>query len=273
MSEARTTFQAFVDHYAQIGFYRHIARMCDEHLESNHGDVIVRFWRAFAISCEGSHTEAIRELQPLVKNNDIALAATACLIHTHKGSQHQDKSELNTLKENLKNLSKSSGDDGLVFAARYFWHAGKAKNAKQCVEKVLSKNKKHAEALCVFGWLNLSSGNSRNEKKALQLFEGALKLEPEHCSSMMGRAMFYEGRKSFDAALSDLTTMIVKFPAFIPALVGKSRVLMIMQDWDQALVTAHRVLGKEPNDIEALKIVTLHMLTRESQSSSTMQKS
>jgi len=232
-------------------------------LDRNSGDPVVRFWRAFAISCEGSHTEAIRELTPLQRSSEIALAVTACLIHTHKLAANQDKSELANLKENLKTLSKSSDDEALVFAARYFWHAGKAKNAKQCVEKVLGKNKKHLEGLCLFGWINLTSGNARNEKKSAQLFDNALKLDSSHCSSMMGRATFNEGRKSYDASISDFGEIVVKYPNFMPALTGKARVLMIQGDWEQSVMTAHRVLQEEPSDIEAMKIVTLFHLARE----------
>lgn len=98
-----------------------------------------------------------------------------------------------------------------MFAGRYFWHADKAKQARQCVEKVLSDSKKDGEALCLLvgvlfikfqcistvnylespldfgecfnnrplhsqGWLNLTSGNSRYERKSLQMFDLAIKL-------------------------------------------------------------------------------------------------
>jgi hypothetical protein len=59
------------------------------------------------ISAAGSHTEAIRELDPLLDKADIALAVCACLLQTHKLSKVKDKDALASLKVKLAAVSKS----------------------------------------------------------------------------------------------------------------------------------------------------------------------
>lgn len=51
---------------------------------------------------------------------------------------------------------------------------------------------------------------------------------------------------------------------FLPALVEKCLVLMAMGDWDQAVETAQRVLGWDQQNIEALKLITLFLLSQAS---------
>ena len=102
-------FQSLVDKHAQDGFFNHIQRACEDALSSNSGDLVIRFWKAYAIAEQGNSMEAIRELEPLQNQGEVALAVTACLINTHKECAMKDKEKLTTLKEDLKNLSKNVG--------------------------------------------------------------------------------------------------------------------------------------------------------------------
>ena len=49
---------------------------------------------------------------------------------------------------------------------------------------------------------------------------------------------------------------------FLPALVEKFMVLMAMGDWDQAVETAQRVLAQDQHNIEALRLITLFLLSQ-----------
>ena len=44
------------------------------------------------------------------------------------------------------------------------------------------------------------------------------------------------------------------YPWFLPALVEKARLLLILNDWDQALETAQRILAQDAQNIEALRL-------------------
>ena len=81
---------------------------CEESLDrSNSGDLVLRFWKAYAIAEQGNYMEAIRELEPLQNQGEVSLAVTACLINTHKECSMKDKDKLAVLKDDLKNLSKN----------------------------------------------------------------------------------------------------------------------------------------------------------------------
>ena len=51
---------------------------------------------------------------------------------------------------------------------------------------------------------------------------------------------------------------------FRPAVVEKARILMIMNNWEESVATAHRVLRIDKDDIDALRLHVLYLLTRES---------
>jgi hypothetical protein len=51
------------------------------------------FWHAVALTAEGSATEAIRELDPLQNNPEMALAVNAALINAHRSAKGQGTSD------------------------------------------------------------------------------------------------------------------------------------------------------------------------------------
>lgn len=114
--------------------------------------------------CNAAAAPASRELESLRGEPNLALAVTACLINAYKegGSNSSagggaagsgggltsaaSKDALNNLKEDLKLLTKSSSDQSFLFAAHYFWHNNKAKQAKHCIDKIIEKDKVGAAA-------------------------------------------------------------------------------------------------------------------------------
>jgi tetratricopeptide repeat protein 21B len=269
---------ATFDTNCRLGLYRYVQRAANDYLSAKragggHPSVSeqeARFWRAFAVSQEGGYAEAIREFDSLVGNPDIALAVTAALINTHKQFKLKDSGAVDKLKEQLKTLSKTSNDKALCFAGRYFLHAQKEKQAKQCIEKLLQKNKFHVEGLALLGWLNLNAGQGRQERRGLQFFDAAVKIVEQSGSkdrdicALLGRCKYYERKKKYERVLEDLDVIIVSFPDFLPALNEKAKTLMIMNQWDEALHTANRVLRKDGSDVQALRFVVVYYITRES---------
>jgi len=63
------------------------------------------FWHAVALTAEGSATEAIRELDPLQNNPEMALAVNAALINAHRSAKGQGTSRTNE-------RGRQGGDDG-----------------------------------------------------------------------------------------------------------------------------------------------------------------
>ena len=274
-------FTCLIDYYASNQLYGRLRRVCDDVLAHTHNDETA-FWRAVGLSDENALTEAIRELDPLQHVPRLALGATVTLIHTYgTNTTPQEKETLEKLEEQLTELWKDVEISALIFVGRYLLNVGDAKNARTCLEQVHAQDATNVQTLVMLGWLNLNSGQSCQARQALNFFEAALKLtkEKQDIGALLGRSKYYERsaksgasgegassatRKKWDRVLDDLNTIIVLYPNFTPAVIEKSRVLMIMNQWEESLQTAQRVLKKDAKDIGALRLVVLYFLTRES---------
>ena len=71
----------------------------------------------------------------------------------------------------------------------------------------------------------------------------------------MGRAKYFEVKEMYEKALDSLNEAAVIYAWFLPALSEKSRVMIKMGDWDQAVELARRVLSQDSYDIESLRVL------------------
>ncbi len=110
-------------------------------------DAVLRFWHAFALHKNGAHDDAIALLTPLAENRDLSLASVALLLTAHNSRSNRDKKVLMELKARLKSVSKSSSEASLLLAGRFFLYTGKLPKARQCVEKLVAKNKVSVHAI------------------------------------------------------------------------------------------------------------------------------
>lgn len=258
---------SFVDYFARRGFYRHLQRSCADYQNKYGRNDKVTFWKAFALAMEGNLSDSIRELEPLQGRHEVSLAVTAALITTHNMMQHKDRETVSALKQRLKEESGTNDEVTLTFAGQYFLHAQKLKQSRKCIDKVLSISRKNPTALCVYGWLNLDSGVEKYEKKSASFFEAALNLDQssqKDISAMLGRVTYNERHDEYGLVLEDLNLLIVTYPQFIPALAEKARVLIVMGNWEEAIETANRVLRQDMYNVDALRIIVLFLLAKES---------
>jgi tetratricopeptide repeat protein 21B len=57
---------------------------------------------------------------------------------------------------------------------------------------------------------------------------------------LFGKARYYFNRCNFSHSLDVVNQVVASYEGFLPALVEKMKVQLALQDWDQALETAHR---------------------------------
>jgi tetratricopeptide (TPR) repeat protein len=252
---------SLVDEYCHLQYYNHVERACEEFLAKQQS-VFAEFWHAFALDMQASHTQALREMKKLRSDQTVALAATAALISIHKNAKSKDKEEMKALRGDFSDLSKNASADGLVFAARYFLHSGKAKQAKQCIDKVVRAAEMDVDKLNTAGLVY--SHPDFPIEKAYEFFEDALDMSRRKpLASLFGRAKCYLREKDFIPALKDLNQVVVRYTNFPIGLVEKARVLMIQGNWDEAMQTVERVLLKQRFNIDALMINVAYMLVRQ----------
>lgn len=81
---------------------------------------------------------------------------------------------------------------------------------------------------------------------------------------MLGKAKVFEKTKKYDQALETLSEIAIQNQDFLPALLEKTKIHMVNGDWDQAMESLNKVLGKDRNNVEGLRIYAFYYLTRES---------
>ena len=57
----------------------------------------------------------------------------------------------------------------------------------------------------------------------------------------MGKIEYFKMKNNFTGALEISNQLIVMYPDFYPGLMEKMRVLIALQDWEQAMETSQRV--------------------------------
>jgi tetratricopeptide repeat protein 21B len=80
---------------------------------------------------------------------------------------------------------------------------------------------------------------------------------------MLGKAKVFEKTKKYDLALEVLSEIAIQNKDFFPALLEKTKIHMVNGDWEQALETVQKVLVKDRQNVEALRIYSFYLLTRE----------
>lgn len=80
--------------------------------------------------------------------------------------------------------------------------------------------------------------------------------------ALLGISAYYSLCHQFEGSLEKLNFALAAVPNWIPALTEKMKTVLSLQDWDQALDIANRILGIQEN-LEARRVLILHTLCRQ----------
>lgn len=157
-----------------------------------------------------------------------------------------------------KKTNAASGKTSIAFLDQYFGQRvifllGPSPGKKPSYRPRLN-------CLCFFfGFIGL-------KRRCAQFFDSATGsgAELDNLDALMGKAKVLEGKRQWVQALDALNKVIVMHDWFLPALIEKAKALMMTADWDQALEAAGRLQQHEANNIEALRLNVLFLLSRES---------
>lgn len=81
--------------------------------------------------------------------------------------------------------------------------------------------------------------------------------------ALLGKAQCLEMRQNYSGALETVNEIIMNFPSFLPAFVKKMKLQLALQDWDQTVETAQRLMLQDNQNLEALRMLALYYLCRE----------
>ncbi|CAH1774388.1 unnamed protein product [Owenia fusiformis] len=264
MADADAATLAKINYYCRERYFRHMQTAAVEGLKKYGNDPVLKFFSAYGMVLEGRVQDGIRELDMLKEKRDINLCSYMALMYAHKLSRTVDREAVSELDARLKDERKQAGEKGLYFGALFLFHSGRHDKAREYVDRSLKQNPQSKEALTLRGWIDLLCGRDSYAKKAAKYFDDAMSQDGvKDMDALFGKAKFFEQRRNFTGALELLNTAVVNFQSFIPPLIEKMKVQLALQDWENVMETAQRILAMDGHNIEAQKYIILHLLCRE----------
>ncbi|XP_031970531.1 tetratricopeptide repeat protein 21B isoform X2 [Corvus moneduloides] len=254
--------QALLNYYCQEGRFQHARAAADEALARLGGDPVLLFYRAYGALRTGDVQESIRQLESIKNKQEVSLCTMMALIYAHKKSPNPDRDAILELDARLKEQRKTAGQQALYYAGLFLWHLGREDKAREYVDRMIKVSGGGKEGLILKAWLDLTCGKETHIKKALKYFDEALQ-EGNDVFALLGKAQYFEVRQNYSGALEIVNQIIANFPNFIPAFIKKMKLQLALQDWEQTIETAHRLLQKDPLNLEAIRMEALHHLCRE----------
>ncbi|KAM8933514.1 LOW QUALITY PROTEIN: tetratricopeptide repeat protein 21B [Pelodytes ibericus] len=252
---------ALIHYYCQEKYFHHVQIVANEMLKGNL-DPVFLFFRAFGMLMEDQVQESIRELEEIKEKPEVSLCTFMALIYAHKKTPHPDREAIQELNIKMKEHRKMAGHQALYYAGIFLWHVGRHDKAREYVDRMIKISNGSREGLVLKAWLDLTCGKEVYAKKALKYLEEGLR-DGMDVLAMMGKVYYLELRQNYSGALESVNRIIMTDPCFVPALVKKMKLQLALQDWEQTVETALRLLQKDSHNLEALRMLSLHYLCRE----------
>mmetsp|Transcript_138949 Transcript_138949/g.443691 ORF Transcript_138949/g.443691 Transcript_138949/m.443691 type:complete len:1347 (-) Transcript_138949:215-4255(-) len=276
-----TNTQVLVQYYVREGYYNKVQTLCAEEKRRTH-DPVLSIWSAYAMHKEGSTREAIMEAESVLNKRDMTLPCATALIFLHSRCATPDYDAIRGLEQEVQRELSSATEDAKVLTAHFHTLSGEPDKAREVLSSLPEGSFSVANAR---GWLEFYSGRALAATtpgkgsnayldKCAQYFDSATGNGDQliNLDALMGKAKVLEGKRQWQQALECLNKVIVMHPFYLPALIEKAKTLIMTVDWDQALESAARIQQHEPNNIEALRLNVLFLLSRESKCDAAAEK-
>ncbi|XP_041858520.1 tetratricopeptide repeat protein 21B isoform X2 [Melanotaenia boesemani] len=206
--------------------------------------------------------EATAELNTIRDDRELSLCTLMALVYAEKRKPTPDREIIQELDAKVKEDRKSAPPKSLYHAGTFLWLLGRNDKAREYTERMIKLSNGSREGIILKAWIDVTSGKDAYTRKAGKYFDEGLK-ERADVFALMGKAHYYEYRQNYSGALEMVNQVIVSCPGFLPALIKKMKLLLSLQDWDQTIDAAHRLLQKDKNNLEALRMLALHSLCRD----------
>ncbi|XP_053925201.1 tetratricopeptide repeat protein 21B isoform X2 [Cuculus canorus] len=254
--------RALLNYYCQEGYFQHVRAVAEEALGRLGNDPVFLFYRAYGTLRTGDIQDGIRQLESIKNKQEVSLCTMMALIYAHKKSPNPDRDAILELDAKMKEQRKIAGQQALYFAGLFLWHLGREDKAREYVDRMIKVSGGCKEGLILKAWLDITCGKETHVKKAVKYFDEALQ-EGTDVFALFGKAQYFEARQNYSGALETVNQIIANFQSFIPAYIKKMKLQLALQDWEQAVETAHRLLQKDALNLEAIRMEALHYLCRE----------
>ncbi|XP_048201260.1 tetratricopeptide repeat protein 21B [Perognathus longimembris pacificus] len=254
--------KVLINYYCQEKYFHHVLLIASEGMKRYGNDPVFRFYHAYATLMEGKTQEALREFDSIKNKQDVSLCSLLALMFTHKLSSNPDREAILELDSRVKEQRKEAGQKTLYHAGLFLWHVGRHDKAREYIDRMLKLPNDSNEGQILKAWLDITKGKEPYTKKALRSFEEGLQ-DGNDIFALLGKVQCLEMRQNYSGALETVNQIIVNFPTFLPAFEKKMKLQLALQDWDQTVETAQRLLLQDSQNVEALRMLALYYLCRE----------
>ncbi|XP_058478817.1 tetratricopeptide repeat protein 21B [Solea solea] len=261
MEDEETTL-ALIRYYCYEKFFNHAVNAAAAAKRKFSNDPIYSFFHAYGSLMQDQIQEATVELDTLRDSRDVALCTLMALVYAEKRKANPDREVIQQLDAKVKEDRKSASPKSLYYAGLFLWLLGRNDKAREYTERMIKLSNGSREGTILKAWIDVTSGKDAYARKAGKYFDEGLK-EKADVFALMGKAQYYEYRQNYSGALEMVNQVIVSFPEFVPALVKKMKLLLCLQDWEQTIEAAHRLLQRDKNNLEAVRMLALHSLCRD----------
>ncbi|KAM6934319.1 tetratricopeptide repeat protein 21B [Xenentodon cancila] len=261
MEEEDTTL-ALIKYYCYEKYFNHAVNAASAARRTYSSDPIYTFFHAYATLMQDQIQEAVAELNTIRDDGHLSLCTLMALVYAEKRKTNPDREIIQELDAKVKEDRKSAPSRSLYHAGTFLWLLGRNDKAREYTERMIKLSSGSKEGIILKAWIDVTSGKDAYARKAGKYFDEGLK-ERGDVFALMGKAQYYEYRQNYSGALEIVNQVIVSFPGFLPALIKKMKLLLSLQDWEQTVDAAHRLLQKDKNSPEALRMLALHSLCRD----------
>ncbi|CAD7690626.1 unnamed protein product [Nyctereutes procyonoides] len=257
-----TTLHTLIHYYCQERYFHHVLLIASEGVKRYGNDPVFRFYHAYGTLMEGKTQDALREFEAIKNKQDVSLCSLIALMYAHKMSPNPDREAILESDARMKEQRKGAGPKALYHAGLFLWHIGRLDKAREYIDRMIKMSNGSKEGQILKAWLDLTKGKEPYTKKALKCFEEELQ-DGNDIFALLGKAQCLEMHQNYSSALEAVNQIIVNFPSFLPAFVKKMKLQLALQDWDQTVETAQRLMLQDNQNVEALRILALYYLCRE----------
>uniref|UniRef100_A0A8B9P2D9 Tetratricopeptide repeat domain 21B n=1 Tax=Apteryx owenii TaxID=8824 RepID=A0A8B9P2D9_APTOW len=257
---------ALLNYYCQEGYFQHVRAAAEEALARLGSDPVLLFYRAYGALRAGEAAlgaaPGLRGGSAGPRRSEPGGGSRQGLLPSQKSAAAADRDAILELDAKMKEQRKTAGQQALYYAGLFLWHLGREDKAREYVDRMIKVSNGGKEGLILKAWLDLTCGKETHIKKAVKYFDEALQ-EGNDVFALLGKAQYFEVRQNYSGALETVNQIIANFPNFLPAFIKKMKLQLALQDWEQAVETAHRLLQKDTLNLEAIRMEALHYLCRE----------
>uniref|UniRef100_A0A8C8EI59 Tetratricopeptide repeat protein 21B n=1 Tax=Oncorhynchus tshawytscha TaxID=74940 RepID=A0A8C8EI59_ONCTS len=205
-------------------------------------------------SMVGRTQEAMRELEQVKDKPTVAICSSMALICAHKQSDMIDHEAVAALETHVRNIRKTAGEKPLFYGALFLWLLGHVDKAKDYIDKILKISKSSKEGSILKGWVDMNSEDAFQRNNAICYLDGG----GQHSRDVFGMM-----GKVPQCTAAALPLIVTSHSDFLPGLMLKMKLFLALQDWEQALDTAARILQQDGRNLNAIQVLAIHTIVRD----------